>query len=446
MFNTRNLTTEQVQVRDLLNEGKTLREAALLVLGRATKESTIRSWVSKGLLEDEEATSEEVGVVVEDDTLPEVKGEEVSEVKESALEDTKLDSMCDSDDWNVANLAKRLRASQRTNNQLRRVQREVFDGNNVDDIQKTFQEVLGEAILTVNKEPKVHMKPVGGDNTHMLAEITLSDTQFGKLMHGYNTQVATDRVREYLRVVVEDIKAKMETGIIFDKVILALLGDIIESDKKHPNSGRACDTGTAEQLKTSMEVLFLDVITPLALLGVPVDVVCITGNHDHDDHGLNMYLPGSQHLSWPLYHSLRMLSEATGYDHVSFEIPDGAYLIKDIYGFNTLYEHGVGVSTSEVALTKRLVERGNQVRKHMSYIRIGDKHNVSRFNLDTKVVNGATFGRCDDKGGGEYSSISGYAAEPAQLTIYHTPRVEGDSRMSVCGSLLVQLGHITKND
>lgn len=428
MFNKENLTEDQKMARELRLQGKSRREVAMELWQVSSRESTLRSWESKGLLDEDEGLVEEP-VVVEEDTLDE----------------NTLDSLCESTDWSVSNLAKRLRSAQRSNNQLRKVQREMFDSSESgDNPPKNLLDVLEEASVNINKAPEVIMNP-SVDGQRMTAEILLSDTQYGKLMHGYNTDVAVARTKEYLKTVIDDIVQKVSQGIVFDKIILALLGDIIESDKKHANSGRACDSGTAEQMKIATEVLFNDVIEPLAVLGYPVDVVMITGNHDHDGRGLEMYLPGSQHLSWPLYHSLRMITEAKGYTHVDFEIPDGAYFIKDIYGFNTLYEHGVGVSTSEAALTKRLVERGNQVRKHMTYIRIGDKHNVSRFNTDTKVINGSTFGRCDDKNGGEYSAIAGYAAEPAQLTIYHTPRQEGDSRLSVCDSLLVQLGHVKKD-
>ena len=67
-----------------------------------------------------------------------------------------------------------------------------------------------------------------------------------------------------------------------------------------------------------------------------------------------------------------------------------------------------------------------------------DKHNISRFNEDTLVVNGAFFG--GDTEGSEYSSICGYASDPAQLVVFHTPRT--DDRLSVYASLIVQLKHI----
>ena len=43
-------------------------------------------------------------------------------------ESVALDTLCDHPDWNISSLAKRLRSTQRTNNQLRKVQRDLFDG------------------------------------------------------------------------------------------------------------------------------------------------------------------------------------------------------------------------------------------------------------------------------------------------------------------------------
>lgn len=45
-----NLTEQQVEVKRLLLEGKSVREAARIVLERESKESTIRHWIKKGLL------------------------------------------------------------------------------------------------------------------------------------------------------------------------------------------------------------------------------------------------------------------------------------------------------------------------------------------------------------------------------------------------------------
>jgi hypothetical protein len=417
------ITEEQiVEIQDRLQKGESVRKIARECLGSESRESTLRSKINKGFFN---TITEDLIEDVEDELTPDV-----------------LDELCSSSTWELSNLAKRLRNAQRANSQLRKIQNGVFDASEGESV-KTLDQVLEGVIGTVNKAPEVTLhNNSGGEGAKITAEVIISDIQYGKLMHKYNTEVAVKRVKHYAQEVIKGITEKINQGYVFDKIILAILGDIIESDKKHINSGRACDTGTAEQMKTALENIFLDLVEPLALLGIPVEVVSITGNHDHDQHGLNMFMPGAQHLSWSLYHSLRMLTEAKGYDHVAHEIPTGCYTVKDIYGFNTLYEHGVGVSTSEAAMTKRMTQRGEQTRKHIDYFRMGDKHNITRFNLDTKVVNGSFFGNGDDIGGGEYSAIVGYCSEPAQITLFHTPRKKGDTRTSIFDSLLVQLGHI----
>ncbi len=415
-----------IKTRQEGGDGRSNASIAEEVLGSRTAESTVRR-VYKGYKD----TGSYRGV----------KGSSVDTSENFILDEVSeetLEQAIKYGDADYANLAKRLRTAQVTNNQLRKIHRGTVDNTGVD-----LKKIITEAVSNVEKNTEsCAIHPCKNNGQHITAEVLLSDIQYGKLMHGYNTQVAVARVKEYILEVKLKIQQLISKGFVFDKIILAMIGDLLESDRKHPNSGRACDSGTSEQMKTAIESLFCDVIEPLALLGIPIDVISITGNHDHDGHGLNMYMPGEQHLSWPLYHSLKMLTEAKGYDHVTHEIPTGCYTVKEIYGFNTLYEHGVGVSVSEAALTKRMSQRGEQVRKHISYMRMGDKHNVSRFNNDTRVINGSTFGSCDDKCGGEYSAIVGYSSEPAQLTLFHTPRQKGDDRLSICDSLLVQLGHI----
>lgn len=377
----------------------------------------------------------------------------VNDIIARYYEENAIEKFVGSKDKELASLAKSLRTAQLNNNKLRKIQRMSHDSEaltkellqgieqaskvvakNSVKVVKTFNDVadLGDADIPLA------VKPNNGRKTPLTAELLFSDLQIGKLMKNFNTKIAKKRVKEYCDVAILKIKQHQENGYHFDRIVLAMLGDIIESDKKHPNSGRACDTSTAEQMKNAIECLYSDLIEPLALLGIPMDCICITGNHDHDGHGLSMFDTGKVHLSYPLYYSLKMLVEAKGYSHVNFTIPNGVFHVDSIYGFNVLYEHGVGVSTSEASMSKRKQQRSDQLRKHITYFRMGDKHNISRFNEDTLVVNGAFFG--GDDTGAEYSSICGYNSDPAQIVIFHTPRE--DNRLSVYDSLIVQLKHI----
>jgi hypothetical protein len=167
-------------------------------------------------------------------------------------------------------------------------------------------------------------------------------------------------------------------------------------------------------------------------------VVCITGNHDWDDHGLNMYKPGSEQLSWPLYNALKEITIRSGYTNCTFDIPTGSYSTVDFYGQKAIYEHGVGVSNTEASMKAHKIKRAEQEREHITYFRMGDKHTVTTFNGGQMVVNGAFFG--SGAGGGEYSEIAGYSSVPAQWMAFHTAR--DDNRLTLYDQFVIQLDHI----
>lgn len=328
------------------------------------------------------------------------------------------------------------RSAQIENNRLRKITRDVLDA------ERTKEEMLGGIALAcerINVAPVVLFPVVSATDKPITIELLFSDLQIGKLMDTYNTELAVARLKEYTECVLTRIGQYETLGYTIEKIVFAQLGDIIESDKKHINSARATDTGTATQLADAIQYVTQLVIEPLALLGIPMDCVCITGNHDHDGHGLSMFRPGKEHLSWPMYHSMRMICEAKGYDHVKFIIPEGAFCIYDLYGTKVLYEHGVGVPSSEAGMRKRMGDRIKQVKQYINLFRMGDKHNICRYNNDTCVVNGAFFG--DDRTGSEYSGICGYDGEPAQIMFAHVKRSD-NFRSTIFDSFSIQLGHI----
>lgn len=332
------------------------------------------------------------------------------------------------------------RNQQTSNNQLRRDVRSLIEyiENN-----ETVVDAVTSAVAGINKRLPYY-EPVKQDagGKPITVEILLSDLQIGKLAHNYTTPIALARLFEFGRAAIFQIQQKIAAGYRVDRIVLALLGDIIESDKKHKNSARATDTGTAEQMANAITGLFTLIIEPLARLGIRLDVICVTGNHDHDDHGLMMYKPGLEQLSFPIYTTLELVTRRSGYANVHFDIPHGSFATTHFYGQHALYEHGVGVSVTEASMKAHKVKRGEQVQRHMTYFRMGDKHNVSTFNAGQYVVNGAFFG--DDETGSEYSSIAGFSGKPAQWLGFHVPRL--DTRFTLYDSFVVQLGHVMEYD
>jgi hypothetical protein len=236
------------------------------------------------------------------------------------------------------------------------------------------------------------------------------------------------------------IEQKIKLGFNVERVVLAIIGDIIESDKKHDNSARATDTGTAQQIHDAVVAIWKYVILPLATLGVKVDVPCVTGNHDWDGHGITMFRPGREQLSYPLYKSLELLAETAGLGQFKFDVVDGSFAHQSIYGQRVLYEHGVGVSVTETSMKAHKIKRTEQLGEFITYFRMGDKHNVSQFNSGQYVVNGAFFG--SEGTGIEYSSIAGYSSVAAQWMGFHCPRKPGDGRFTLYDQFIIQLAHI----
>lgn len=305
---------------------------------------------------------------------------------------------------------------------------------------KTFQEALDISVKNINKnsgKSNIASVPQDKNKTPMTLELLLSDIQIGKLGDDYNSDVCKQRLIEWCGSVILKVQQYTKHYNI-ERIVLAILGDIIESDKKHSNSARATDIGTAEQISLAIEYLYEYILKPLNALGIQMDVIAVTGNHDHDEHGLNMFKPGVNHLSYPLYTALKKLTEVTGMQNISWDIPEGMHTAVQIYGSNILYEHGVGVKVSEEALFKRMSERSYQVGKHFSMIRIGDKHTVSLFKGGELCVNGAFFGT--DKTGSEFSSILGFSNRPMQVMFSHVPRK--DSRSTLFENFCIQLDHV----
>ncbi|WP_246391788.1 hypothetical protein [Paraburkholderia youngii] len=330
-----------------------------------------------------------------------------------------------------------LRNTRTENNRLRR----ALDASlaQLGDTQ-AFLDGVADAVRTLNKTRRQVTKPVKFNpaGTPLTVEVLVSDLQIGKLSGTYNSDIAMKRLKAFGEALVFQIRQKIAAGYNVERIILAIIGDIIESDKKHDNSARATDTGTAQQIHDATVGIFRYVIEPLAALGIRVDVPCVTGNHDWDGHGITMFRPGREQLSYPLYKALELLCQTAGYKHVTFDVVDSVFATVEVYGQTVLYEHGVGVAVTEASMKAHKIKRSEQQGKYITFFRMGDKHNVCSFNSGQYVVNGAFFG--SDNEGIEFSSIAGFSSVPAQWMGFHTPR--DDSRFTLYDTFTIQLGHI----
>lgn len=344
------------------------------------------------------------------------------------------------DKFDRAKAMAQTRNTQAQNNSLRRENRVLADAVGS---KETLLDALAQVANDLQERPPIDIKAFIGSQAGrpLTVELLLSDLQIGKLSSSYNTQIARRRLFEYTRSAVFQIEQKANAGYRVERIVLGLLGDIIESDKKHENSGKATDSTTAEQLYDAISGIFEFVIEPLARLGIPMEVVGIVGNHDWDGHGMNMFEPGKSMLTWPMYRTMELITARCGYGHVTWNIPEGSYGTVAFYGQRAIYEHGYGVANNEAALKRHKVNRSEQERDFITYLRVGDKHTVTSYNAGQLVVNGAFFG--SGPGGGEYSEIAGYSSIPGQWMGFHVPRRK-PGMLTLYDSFVIQLGGVTE--
>ena len=393
-------TSLQLEIIQAKLSGESSRSVAERLLGSKTKKSTVNNLVNRYL-----------DLI---NTSPEVLEEPVEEDY-----DSDLDALANNPDFSVSNLAKRLRAAQKANTQLRKIQREVFDAEvNTESFVEALESVVGRLNVKVDHVQRKFALPSQNTLQKATMEILFSDMQIGKLCADYDTEVAKQRMVKFVNGIIELLN---HPKYQFERIILASLGDIVEDNMKHGvGSANACDTGLSEQMADAIELIWTELLTVLAATGIKVDVMCIAGNHGSSAHkGMDVYKAGRYAYDYPIYKSLELLSKAAKLDNVNFIIPEGVFGYLNIYGNYVIYEHGYFNQASEKGMSDQMKKRGQQIKKHVEYYRQGDKHNVQAFDCGKIVLNGAFFG--NDVNATEYSGVLGFSAIPAQVVMIHTP-------------------------
>ena len=407
------LSDEKIKaiLKAIFIDNKKNTEVAVDILGRKSRESTVRN--IKNVYKKH---GNYFGITVDG----EVNIEEDWKVPEATLE-----SLCEHPDWNVANLAKRLRTGQRTNNQLRKIQREVFDGGEeVPSLEKILSDLSGN----LEKAPsKVLNYFPSTEATPSTLEVMISDIQLGKLTRHYNSKTCIKAMEQYGKCLLQEIEDKSGKFRV-EKVVLELLGDLVEDGEKHGiQSAISTDSGMSEQIVLVTEALWEHVLLPLANLGVEMEVVCIVGNHGASTRkGMGSFKEGKYSFDYIIFKSLEKFSELARLDKVTFNIPEGTFGTTQIYGRNVILEHGYNNNTTEKGMVDQMRKRGAQLKVHPTYWRQGDKHHFMCYGNGEQICNAAWFGV--DSEALEYSGILGFSSIPCQTLVWHTDeKVEGKS-------------------
>ena len=384
----------------IFKDNKPNTQVALEVLGKKTKESSVRH-----IKRTYEKHGNYFGITLEG----EINTEDDWKVPEKTLE-----GLCEHPDWNVSNLAKRLRSSQKANTQLRKIQREVFDNEGTEPLD--FNKIIGDAVKLQKDNLQLDIK-VPEVITKKTVEILFSDLQIGKVSESWDTEIAKRAMKYYGAEVLKIVK---DTNP--EKILFCSLGDIIECAHKHKQqSAYSTDSSNAEQLANAIHGMWWDILKPLIELGIPMEIIGVAGNHGADSQsGFDMFKSGRYCYDWTIYSALKDMTKISGADHVTWNIPEGVFATSDIYGDLTVYEHGyLCKGPSENAMLTLKHKRSTNLQKFVNRLIIGDMHHECNYDNGRMQVNGAFFGVAFE--GIEYSGIAGFHAVPVQLVNIHEP-------------------------
>lgn len=292
-------------------------------------------------------------------------------------------------------------------------------------LEKTAAEklVLNENINTVIRDSLKELKiekvklsvPAIKKGQAMTMELMLSDIHYGKKTPKFNLEVCRARMQKLSTVFLQELQRKTKEGYNVERIIIALLGDIIESYTMHGlESAVGCEFGNSQQVQSAITSLYYDAILPIAKTGIKVDVPCVTGNHDRTEHSRTMNDPGLNNLTWVIYSSLEEMCKIAGLKNVSFQIAKGPYIIGKIYENNILWEHGDNVKgQSKKSFESLMEQRGRQNNVTVHFGRFGHWHEFAVFDRGRIIVNESVCGL------DSYANVMGFDSKAGQTINFY---------------------------
>ena len=291
-----------------------------------------------------------------------------------------------------------------------------------DLFKKLALEAVTDAIKGLDLKPVKINKPSEHkeSKSNMTVELLISDVHYGKKSKTFNLEVCRRRLQELTSVVLREIEDHKRIFNV-ERMILALLGDILESYTMHGiESTLSCEFGNSKQIQSAIESLFKDIIYPIAKTGIKIDIPCVTGNHDRTEHSRTYNDPGLNNLTWVIYNSLKLLCEASSIDNVTFYIPTESYIVLPIYKNHCLYEHGDNAKANTKNAFEALVTaRSKQVGKVIDFARFGHYHQNDCYDRGRIIVNESVCGQ------DSYANVLGHSSTAGQVMNFY---IETDER------------------
>lgn len=286
-----------------------------------------------------------------------------------------------------------------------------------DDLLETIENTVKNISLHKYKVPKYAKKDKKKDN--LTIEVLISDVHYGKYIDNIegnfvDNNVIRERIQKISRSVIKEINREGKSFNV-ERLILAMMGDMIENADFHgKESAKGCEFSTSRQVQEAINSLFNDLILPIAMTGIKVDIPCVTGNHDRIDKDKTYVKPGEDNLTYIIYKTLELLCQQSGLKNVTFHISSGLHTHLEVYGNIILWEHGDELKNiNRDTMANQMNKRQAQIGKVIHFFRVGHFHEPVSYGQGRMMVNGSVPGQDD------YAESKGFWSEPLQLLNYY---------------------------
>lgn len=295
------------------------------------------------------------------------------------------------------------------------------------------REDILDAVKGAAKEvAKISAKPLklprpGKGKKGMTLELLISDVHVGKLTKTFNHEILKRRLKQVADTTIKEMQRAAEHYKI-DRVILAFIGDLIESATMHGvESSQGCEFGNSRQIQECITQMFHLLYAPIVLaakqLGAEVDAVGVAGNHDRTQEHRTFNNVGEENVTWIIYKTMEEFGKLAKLDNVKWHIPVEPYQYLEIYGEGVVYEHydNVKGTNKAVGIEGLMSKRINQLKKSVTFIRGGHFHEPMETGIGKIVINGNV------PGNDGFSTTLGFDCEPSQTLNFYIERDKSDS-------------------
>lgn len=307
---------------------------------------------------------------------------------------------------------KEIARTKRARSRQAKENRTILDALNAqEDVIVAIQSAIENAKPRQVKLPKV---PAANGFVSMTMEALLSDLHIGKLTKEFNLEVARNRLRKFTDVFIHEYTRKSQQYNV-ERIVLAVIGDLIENSVMHGSESLSgCEFQNPEQMRWCIQLLWEEVIYPIAMLGVRVDVVGVAGNHGRQEKSKTFQQPTLNSLEWVIMQSLQYICKTVNFVNVKWHITEGSYVVLDVYGNKICFEHGDLIKGfSRDACLRHLANRSTQEGQLLTGLRFGHIHTHMLYE-DGRIISNASLCGMDS-----YSEALGYSSSPGQVINYY---------------------------